>query len=230
VAYQWLLDGAPITGATAASYTPAPANAEKQLQVKLGAPGQSVISPAVTVGAAAFHTAWRPGLRGIPQVGRILTAVTGRWSPHPTFEYQWLLDDEPIEGETHSTLVVAAGYAERSVGVRVTAKRAGYVTRGTSSDAVGIRKGSLKGSAPRITGRARAGETLHVLRGDWEPKPEFRYRWLAGGRPVEERGSGVAYKVRPQDRGKRITVEVTARAVGYDPIVKTSAATFPVRG
>jgi hypothetical protein len=230
LAYEWLLDGSPITGATSASYTPVPADAGKQLQVKLAAPGWSVLSKAVTVKAAAFHAASRPGFRGMPRVGGTLTAVTGRWSPKPTFDYQWLLDGEPIRGETHPTIVVAAAYAEKSVSLRITAKRTGYVTRETSSDAAAIRTGTLTGSRPRITGRARAGETLHVLRGDWQPNPEFSYRWLVGGRPAEERGAGIAYKVRPQDRGKRITVEVTARANGYDPVVTTSAATLPVRG
>lgn len=226
--YQWLLDGSPIKGATAASYTPVPGDAEKQLQVKLAAPGRSVISRALTVEAAAFRAASRPGFRGAPQVGETLTAITGRWSPNPTFDYQWLLDGKPIKGETHATLAVAVGYAEKSISLRVTAKRTGYVTRETTSDAVAIRKGSLKIAAPRITGKARAGETLHVLRGDWEPRPEFSYRWLVGGRPVEGRGTGIAYKVRPQDRGKRIAVEVTGRAPGYETAAKTSAATFPV--
>jgi hypothetical protein len=229
LAYQWLLDGSPIKGAKSASYTPVPGDADKQLQVKLTARGRSVISKAATVKAAAFNTASRPGFRGTTQVGKTLTAITGRWSPNPTFEYQWLLDGEPIKGETHSTLVVASGYAEKSVSLRVTAKRTGYVTRETTSDAVAISKGSLNGSAPRITGKARAGETLHVLRGDWEPNPEFSYRWLVGGRPVEDRGAGIAYKVRPQDGGKRIAVEVTGRAPGYETVVKTSGATLPVR-
>jgi hypothetical protein len=229
LSYQWLLDGSPIMGAAADSYTPVPADADRQLQVKLVAPGRSVISKAARVEAAVFHTASRPGFRGAAQVGKTLTSITGRWAPSPTFEYQWLLDGEPIKGETRATLVVAARYAGKSVSLRVTARRTGYLTHATSSDAVAVRKGSLKGSVPRITGRARAGETLHVLRGEWEPKPEFSYRWRVGGRPVEGRGTGVAYKVRPQDRGKRVAVEVTGRADGYEPVVKTSAATLPVR-
>jgi hypothetical protein len=229
LSYQWLLDGSAIKGATTGSYTPVPADADGQLQVKLAAPGRSVLSKALTVKAASFNAASRPGFRGTPQVGKTLTAITGRWSPSPTFDYQWLLDGEPIRGETHSTLVVAPGYAGKSVSLRVTATRTGYLTHATSSDAVAVRNGSLKVAAPRITGRARAGETLHVLRGDWEPKPEFSYRWRVGGRPVEGRGTGIAYKVRSQDLGKRVTVEVTGRADGYEPVVKTSAATLPVR-
>jgi Purple acid Phosphatase, N-terminal domain/Calcineurin-like phosphoesterase len=230
LAYQWLLDGSEIKGATAASYTPVPADADKQLQVKLTAPGRSVISKAMTVQAAAFHAASRPGFRGTAAVGKTLTAVTGRWSPNPAFEYQWLLDGKPLKGGTDSTLSVSPAYAGKSVSLRVTAKRTGYVTRETTSDGVVIRKGSLKPSAPRITGNAKVGHTLHVVRGDWEPKPEFGYRWLVGGRPVEGRGTGIAYKVRPQDLGKRVTVEVTARADGHESVVKTSAATLPVRG
>jgi Purple acid Phosphatase, N-terminal domain/Calcineurin-like phosphoesterase len=229
LSYQWLLDGSPIKGATAVAYTPVPADAEKQLQVKLSAPGQSVISKAVTVTAAAFHAASRPGFRGTPQVGKTLTATPGRWAPNPAFEYQWLLDGQPIKGETGPSLLVAPGYAQKSVSLRVIAKRTGYKTRAISSDAVAIRLGLLKGSAPRVTGNARTGETLHVFRGDWEPKPEFSYRWLVGGRPVKDRGTGIAYKVPGQDLGKRISVEVTARADGYETVSKTSAATFPVR-
>jgi Calcineurin-like phosphoesterase len=229
LSYQWLLDGAPIKGATAVSYTPVPADAAKQLQVKVAAPGQSMISKPLAVTAAVFHAASRPGFRGTPQVGKTLTATPGRWSPNPAFEYQWLLDGQPIKGETHPMLLVAPGYARKSVSLRVTAKRTGYVTRTTASDAVAIRVGRLNGSAPRITGSARAGETLHVLRGDWEPSPDFSYRWLVGGRPASERGTGIAYKLRRQDIGKRISVEVTARSDGYQTVSKTSAATLPVR-
>ena len=53
------------------------------------------------------------------------------------------------------------------------------------------------------------------------------------GQPVPKGGgryaTGVAYKVRRQDRGKRITVQVTGRAPGYESVAKTSAATAPVR-
>jgi hypothetical protein len=103
------------------------------------------------------------------------------------------------------------------------------VTRETVSDAVAIRRGSISGPAPRIRGDARVGETLHVIRGDWEPQPEFSYRWLVNGRPVEGRSTGIAYKVRPQDRGKRISVEVTGRSHGYASTARASASTPRVR-
>jgi hypothetical protein len=227
--YQWLLDGTAIKGATAESYTPVPVDAGRQLQVKLTAAGQSVISKAQTVAAVPFRTASRPGFRGTAAVGHTLTAITGRWSPTPTLGYQWLLDGRPIRDATRPILAVVPAYVGRRISLRVTARRIGYVTRDAVSDAVQIGRGSMKAQLPRIKGEARVGETLHLLRGDWEPQPEFSYRWLVNGRPVEGRSTGIAYQVRPQDRGKRITVEVAGRSHGYASAARTSASTPRVR-
>jgi hypothetical protein len=228
--YQWLLDGTAIRGATGAAYTPAPADAGRQLQVRLNALGQSVISRAAAVEAVQFRTASRPGFRGTAAVGHTLTAVTGRWSPTPALEYQWLLDAKPINGATHPILTVMPGYLGKPISLRVTARRTGYVPRDTVSDAVVIDPGTLKAPTPRIRGEARVGETLHVLRGDWDPHPGFAYRWLVNGRPVPGRSTGIAYKVRSEDRGKRITVEVTGRLHGYASVSRASASTPRVRG
>jgi hypothetical protein len=237
--YQWLLDGAAISRAKARSYTPTPADAGKQLQVQVTSLGAPVISEAKTVRAAKFRDAWRPGIRGTARVGETLSAVTGRWSPNPTFEYQWLLDGKPIKGATHSTRVLTPADVDRKISLRISAKRAGYETRELTSEAVVVHNGTLKGPAPRITGKPRVGETLHVVRGDWEPSPEFSYLWIVGGRTVagrtvagravSDRSNGIAYKVRPQDRGKRITVEITARAPGYETVARSSDSTTPVR-
>jgi hypothetical protein len=229
ISYQWLLDGAAIGGATASSYTPAPADAGKQLQVKLTTRGQSVISKASAVEAVQFRTASRPGFRGTPAVGHKLTAITGRWSPSPTLEYQWLLDGRPIKGATHPILTVERAYASKPISLRVTARRTGYIPCVAVSDAVTVGRGSLQAPAPRITGDARVGKTLHVFKGDWGPQPEFSYRWLVNGRPAEGRGTGIAYKVRPQDRGRRITVEVIGRLDGYESAARRSASTPRVR-
>jgi hypothetical protein len=229
VSCQWLLDGSAISGATAAAYTPVPVDAGKQLQIRLSTTGQSVISKAAAVEAVQFRTASRPGFRGTAAVGHTLTAITGRWSPTPALEYQWLLDARPIKGARRPILAVEPAYVDGRISLRVTARRTGYVTREAVSDAVVIRHGSLQASAPRIKGDARVGETLHVLRGGWEPHPEFSYRWLVNGRPVKGRSTGIAYKVRPEDRGRRITVEVTGRLHGYASAARASASTPRVR-
>jgi hypothetical protein len=239
VSYQWLLDGAAIRRAKSSSYTPAPADVGKQLQVQVTSPVASAISEAKVVQAAKFRDTWRPGIRGRARVGRTLSAVTGRWSPKPTFDYQWLLDGNPIKGATHSTHILTPAQVDKRITLRISAKRAGYETREMTSEAVIVHKGTLKGPAPRITGKPKVGETLHVVRGHWEPNPEFSYLWIVAGRAVagrtvagrtvSDRSNGIAYVVRPADRGKRITVEVTARARGYETVTHSSAATIPVR-
>jgi hypothetical protein len=239
LSYRWLLDGAAIDRARSGSYTPGPSDAGKRLQVQLTSPVASIISEAKTVQAAKFRDAWHPAIRGRAGVGETLRAVTGRWSPNPAFDYQWLLDGKPIKGAQHATHVPTPAQVGREISLRISARRAGYATREMTSEAVVVHKGTLNGPAPRITGEPKVGETLHVVRGDWKPNPEFSYLWSVGGRTVagrtvagravSGRSNGIAYKVRPEDRGKRITVKVTARAPGYETVAHRSAATSPVR-
>lgn len=238
LAYQWLRDGQPIAGATGSSYTPVPADAERELQVQVGQGDAAAVSPAARVAPAQFRAS-HPGLRGVARVGHKLAAITGRWSPSPKFAYQWLLDGQPIRGATEETLRLRAAYAGRTISLRVTASRTGYATVATTSDAVEILKGRLKSATPKIRGKAKVGETLHIERGDWGDRRRFSYLWLVGGRvvpgrtvagrEVSEHATGNAYKVRPEDRGKRITVQVSAHAPGYKTVTKTSAPTAPVR-
>jgi hypothetical protein len=228
-AHHWLLDGAEIDGARSASYIPVPADAGKQLQLKLAANGESVISEPRTVAAAAFKTASRPGFRGTPVVGGTLSAIAGPWSPNPALSYQWLQDGESIDGATEDTLVVPAACAGKEVSLQVTAERTGYITRETISDAVKIGYGTIESSMPRIEGDPRVGQTLNVIKGEWSAHARFHYQWIVGGIAREGRSTGPAYKVRPEDRGQRVTVEVTGRMDGCEPVVRSSAATEPVR-
>jgi Purple acid Phosphatase, N-terminal domain/Calcineurin-like phosphoesterase len=228
-AHQWLLDGAEIDGAGSVSYTPVPADAGKQLQLKLTANGESVISEPQTVAAAAFKTASRPGFRGTPVVGGTLTAIAGPWSPNPVLGYQWLQDGEPIDGATEDTLVVPAACAGKVVSLQVTAERTGYITRETISDGVKIGHGTIESSMPRIEGIPRVDQTLNVIKGEWSAQARFHYQWIVGGIARDGRSTGPAYKVRPEDRGQRVTVEVTGRMDGCEPVVRSSAATEPVR-
>jgi hypothetical protein len=238
LSYQWLRDGEPIAGATGSSYTPVPADAERELQVQAGAGDVAAVSAAASVRPAEFRAS-RPGLRGVAKVGRSLTAITGSWSPRPKFAYQWLLDGKPIKGATHETLRIKADHAGKLVSLRITATRTGYSTFATTSDPVEIHKGTLKSSTPKINGRAKVGETLHIERGDWGDQRHFSYLWLVGGRTVPgrtvagravtDRATGLAYTVRPEDRGKRITVQVSVHTPGFKTVTKTSASTAPVR-
>lgn len=111
----------------------------------------------------------------------------------------------------------------------MTAERTGYATCETISNAVTVGYGSIESSMPWIEGDPRVGETLHVIKGEWSAGAEFHYQWIVDGVARDGRSTGPAYKVRPEDRGQRVAVEVTGRMGGCEPVVRSSAATEPVR-
>ena len=68
-------------------------------------------------------------------------------------------------------------------------------------------------TAPKVTGKAQAGATLTVSKGTWSPSDAtVKATWKIGKKTV---GSGFSYKVKPGDRGKTITVTVTASKSGF---------------
>src|SRR5262249_59066439 len=101
--YQWLLDGAPIAGATGSSYAVAAGDAGHQLSVEVtetpaGGAAVSATSAAYEVEAGTF-TAGTPTIGGTDAVGSTLTASGGNWSPTPALlGYQRPRDPPPIPG------------------------------------------------------------------------------------------------------------------------------------
>ncbi|MDQ3981709.1 MAG: CAP domain-containing protein [Actinomycetota bacterium] len=79
---------------------------------------------------------------------------------------------------------------------------------------------------PHLGGRPRVGATLRVDEGDWRPDPEsYSYGWLRDG--VEIAGaSNDSYRLTRADRGKTISVRVTAARLGY---ADGAATTNPTR-
>lgn len=68
-------------------------------------------------------------------------------------------------------------------------------------------------TAPKVTGKAKAGVTLKVSKGTWSPSPDsVKATWKIGKKTV---GTGFSYKVKPGDKGKTIRVTVTAAKAGY---------------
>jgi hypothetical protein len=68
-------------------------------------------------------------------------------------------------------------------------------------------------TAPKVTGKATVGATIKVSKGTWSPSDAtVRATWKIGKKTV---GTGFSYKVKPGDRGKTITLTVTASKKGY---------------
>ena len=63
------------------------------------------------------------GIAGVPQIPNELTADAGVWAPEPdSFAYQWLVGDQPIDGETGATLQLTSDLVDQDVSVRVEAQ------------------------------------------------------------------------------------------------------------
>ena len=68
-----------------------------------------------------------PTISGTARVGVPLTATTGRWSPHATTRFQWLVDGQPIPDATEKTFTPNA----QDVGRVITRRGAGLTARAT---------------------------------------------------------------------------------------------------
>ena len=80
---------------------------------------------------------------------------------------------------------------------------------------------------PAVRGTAVVGRTLTASVGTWSaPGLSYSFRWLRNGTPIADRDR--SHRVIRADRGKRLSVRVTARRTGYVAGSATSRS-VPVR-
>lgn len=233
VAYQWLADGAPIAGATRATYTPKPADLRKQIsvQVTLTKTGYAaaVAAAAATdpVAPGNFLNTRAPAVSGTPQVGVSLKADPGAWSPAATLTYQWLADGVPVDGATARHFSPAAAQLGRAITVEVAANRPGYLTAVVSSAATdSVAPGHIGSTRlPTISGTPEVGQTLHASSGGWSVTPgTVSYQWYADREPI---GGAIdpTYALTADLAGQHVTVRVTVTTPGYADATAESAQT-----
>ncbi|HEY0277811.1 MAG TPA: DUF2341 domain-containing protein [Solirubrobacterales bacterium] len=155
VTYQWLRDGAPIAGATSATYAVTAGDAGHAIgvTVRVASPGFEAASatsatvliptpaPALPVGGtttkngaggkrkpapANLSIVKKPRIVGAGKVGGKLTASSGSWNVKPaSVSYQWLRGGKAIKGATHPTYKVTKADAGATLSVKVTASAPG---------------------------------------------------------------------------------------------------------
>ena len=170
-AYQWLKDGAAITGATKASYAIPASLAGAKLSVKVtgSKAGYTSVSKtsAAKVVAKATLVAAKPAVKGTAKVGQRLTANPGKWTAGTSFAYQWLRNGKAIKGATKSAYKVANADIGARLSVKVTGSKAGYTSVSkTSSVTKAVPKLAAKISAKlakkSVSKRAKAKLTVVV--------------------------------------------------------------------
>ena len=232
-AYQWFADGEAIYGATNWQFTVKPEQAGKKLTVRVtgSKPGYATTSKtsAATVAVApGALTAPVPTISGTVQVGKVLSSARGYWGSNVTFEYQWFANGVAIDGATNWQFTVKPEQAGKKLTVRVTGSKPGYTTTSkTSAATAAVTSGEIDAPIPTISGTAQVGLSLGSARGYWGEDVTFEYQWLANGVAIEG-ATNSYYMIKPEQVGKKITLQVTGSKDGFVTTSRTSAATDTV--
>ncbi len=219
-AYEWQLEGQPITGATESTYRATSEDEGHQLKCFVTAKNSSGEASAgsepVSVLPAPVNTE-APEITGTAASGETLTCSTGKWSNSPTgYTYEWQLEGQPIAGATESTFKVPAADAGKKLLCVVTATNASGKTPAKSQEvsvAVPIVPpvvAPVSTAPPVVTGTVGVGNTLSCSPGTWSGSPSiFEYQWNRDNTPIAGATSS-SYLVALADVGHRLTCAVTA--------------------
>ena len=223
VSYRWMQDGAAIQGATGATYVPTNAQLGKALTVRVtgtryGYPASVVSSAATTaVLPGTLRATVSPTLHGRPQLGRVLSATPGAWTPRPdAVHFRWLSGGRVIRGATRSAFIATPSSVGRSLAVQVIASRRGYadVVRTLSYRAVA--PGELPAvGRPSLMGSPRLGKVLRVRMPRVAKGSRATIQWVHAkdGRVV--RSGSTAYRIGAADLGNRLVARVRVSRFGY---------------
>ena len=153
-----------------------------------------------------------------------LQARPGDWTPAPTaFAYQWFRDGVEIPGVTSDIIMLSDSDRGKKFKVRVSGQAPGYGLT-VKEHTVSVPLLDFASTPiPTITGTARSGYTLTAKPGTWTPAATFKYQWFRNGTKISG-ATKSTYKVLTSDRGKKISVKVTASRTGHTTVSKTSAA------
>lgn len=137
--YQWYRSGALVLGATAGTYTPTATDVAGTLTVKVtgSKPGYTTLSrtsvPTLAVAKGSLVKA-TPTITGTAKVGATLTADPGAWGPAPVaFRYQWYRSGASVIGANAPTYKPTASDAAKTLTVKVTGSKPGYITYAKTS-------------------------------------------------------------------------------------------------
>lgn len=141
VSYQWYRNNQEIKGAAKRTYTLTAADRGKRITVRAQLSrsgyltrGTSSYMPSKTIDYGKFTVKKAPTMSGTVKRGRTLKASAGSWIGSPTkYTYRWHRNGVPISKATKSTYKVTSRDAGRVISVKVTAHKAGYISKTASS-------------------------------------------------------------------------------------------------
>ena len=251
--YQWLADGAAISGATDSTYTPVVDDVGKTISVTVNfsddagneEESTSAATDAVEPGTAEAKApnspaTGAPAVTGTAQVGETLTVDTSGIADadgldKASFSYQWLADGADLPGATGSAYTLAGSDEGKAISVKVSfTDDVGNDESLTSAAtaAVEAKANTPATGAPSITGAARVGETLSadtsvIADEDGLENAVFAYQWLAGGADISG-ATDSTYVPVLDDAGRAIGVRVSfTDDAGFEETLSGAAVAVP---
>ncbi len=248
-AYQWQrCDPAgaacvAVAGATGPTYTLAADDVGSTLRALVtatnGAGANSALSlqTAVVTAASGPANTVPPSVSGATSQGSTLTASPGAWTGAApiAFAYQWLRCDAggggcaALGGGTKQTLTLGPGDVGHTMRVLVTATNSVGVASILSGQTavVSSPSGPVNTSPPRISGTARQGALLTVVKGTWTGSSPITvtYQWLRCDGEGDhctsiQNANGTTYRLTVSDVNHALRVAVTAsNGVGRSTVV-----------
>lgn len=162
---------------------------------------------------------------GTAAVGRTLTAsTTGLEAGAASFQWveisEGLSEPVAIPGATSRTFTVSEDQWDDALAVRITWQDGtGLVSRDSAST---LRV--LRSDEPQVTGTLRVGGTVGVARGSWSSGTRHEFQWYSGGKKLAGRTSS-RLTVGRSMADRTLSVRLTGRIDGYQPVSRTSAKT-----
>lgn len=232
--YVWLRDGVPIDNAVGSTYTPTGDDLGHSLKAQAtvtrsGYTTRTITSAATAKVALGGLTGTTPKISGTVRVGSVLTVTAGAWSPGADLAIQWRVNGAAVAGETTTSYPVRPADVGKAVTVSVTATKEFYATLTKTSAATASVASApfLSSPVPAIDGTAQVGEELSVDAGVWDPAAALTYRWYADGTFIPG-ATHETFTPTGSQLGKKISVKVTAKLLGYTTTSRTSASTSSV--
>ncbi len=184
------------------------------------------------VAKASFATVPTPAIDGVVRVGMPLTAVAGAWDPSASFKYQWYRvsttgKSTAIAGATKATYKPTSGDKGKTLKVRVTGSRSGYVTTVRYSAPTTSVEPGMVGATPKVAGTPTVDQEVTANEGTWSPaEATFSYQWYAkspSGQVYKITGAtSRIYQIEGRYAGYKLKVQVTGTATGYAPVTRIS--------